>query len=625
MQTKRVLNKLDLNQVEPCGWLKNQLQLQMNGLSGRLYDVWDDVGSYSGWLGGTGDAWERAPYWLDGLLPLSWYLKDEKRLILCKRFVDWSLESQQKDGNFGPEATKIDYWSRYIMLKVLIQWYEITADERVLPFMVKYFRYVVKTIDKNILTGWSKARVPDLLYSIKWALEHGADDVILQYAKKIDTLSYDWVDFLSDLPFNRPTEIYINWKKMLNLNCDKIDEYVPFHATHIVNVAMGLKHPAMREAIFGTNLGFEVLDNGLRSLKKFHGVVSGCINGDEHLAGADPNRGSELCFVVEAMFSMMASIEVFGDISLADYLERLAYNALPATITEDFMGHQYLQQANQVMCTYDEKRPWFNNGPDSNLFGLEPNFGCCTANMHQGWPKLLNALWFTEGADTLVSVILAPSSVSVSLTGEKFNVQLETEYPFRETLRYHIRKAPKNEVALKIRIPSWCSKPRLNGEDVIPQNGFINIRRIFDAGETIEVKLPMEVRTSRWFNNSIAVERGPLVFGLSIKEDWRPYRQVAGITDYEVLPKSPWNYAIEEHLSAKIVEQPITKVPFAKNNAPVKLYTKAKKLETWEIKDGNAQTLPQSPVCCDTVEETIELLPMGCTKLRISEFPYYKD
>ena len=53
------------------------------------------------------------------------------------RFIDWTLKSQNADGNFGPQATQEDYWSRYVMLKVLIQYQEITGDERVAPFMIR--------------------------------------------------------------------------------------------------------------------------------------------------------------------------------------------------------------------------------------------------------------------------------------------------------------------------------------------------------------------------------------------------------------------------------------------------------------------------------------------------------
>ena len=77
--------------------------------------------------------------------------------------------------------------------------------------------------------------------------------------------------------------------------------------------------------------------------------------------------------------------------ALGDRLEKLAFNALPATFKKDMRAHQYDQQVNQVVCAKAASRVYTNNGPDSNLYGLEPNFGCCTANLHQGWPKFVVA------------------------------------------------------------------------------------------------------------------------------------------------------------------------------------------------------------------------------------------
>ena len=82
---------LHIEEVKPTGWLKKQLEIQAGGLSGKLHDSWESVGTYSGWLGGTGENWERGPYYLDGILPLAYYLKDDR---LSSRH--WNFRSYRK-------------------------------------------------------------------------------------------------------------------------------------------------------------------------------------------------------------------------------------------------------------------------------------------------------------------------------------------------------------------------------------------------------------------------------------------------------------------------------------------------------------------------------------------------
>lgn len=621
-------DRLKVTEIRPNGWLMDQLKIQMNGLSGKLYEIWDSVGSYSGWLGGTGESWERAPYYLDGLLPLSYYLNDKEHWDLCCRFIEWTLNSQDETGNFGPVSTKQEQWSRYVMLKVLIQYQEITGDERVVPFVRNFLKYMAELTKEVEIAEWSEARVPDLLYVGKWLYDLTKDPEIIEYMRQIDKSSLDWCDFLEDLPFPRPASYYINWDAMKHMYNYEMDKMVPYHRTHIVNVTMGFKHPAMR-ALLDSQKDYEkIAREGIREVIRKHGVASGCINGDEHLAGNNPVQGSELCSVVEYMFSLHALMEVFGDTEFADQMERLAYNALPATITEDFMGHQYLQQANQIIAD-DRKRPWFNNNSDSTLFGLEPNFGCCTANMHQGWPKFVNALWYREKEDTLVSMVFAPNTVDTVLGDEKVSITLDTKYPFRDELTYVFEQAVSKKIKIKIRIPDWCDDPKVQCEKAEiwedKENRFIIVEKQFCQGDRIEVKLPMKVAMTEWYKGSVAVERGPLVYGLDIKERWETVKEVGGVKDYAVYPESPWNYAICREISSTVEEMEVSAVPFSKECPPVRIQIAGKQLEDWTENDGNTGEMPVSPVISDEKEEMLSLIPFGCTKLRVAQFPYYES
>ena len=82
-------------------------------------------------------------------------------------------------------------------------------------------------------------------------------------------------------------------------------------------------------------------------------------------------------------------------------------------VRPDMWSHQYDQQVNQVQCTINPDHMWSTNGPESNLFGLEPNYGCCTANLHQGWPKFVAHLWMRTAGEGIAAVAYAPSTARV--------------------------------------------------------------------------------------------------------------------------------------------------------------------------------------------------------------------
>ena len=100
-------NPLPLTSIKPEGWLRRQLQIQANGLTGHLPDFWADVGPNSGWLGGKGEHWERGPYYTDGLIPLAYLLNDPKLKVMANKWVEWTLTHQQESGAIAvPEALR---------------------------------------------------------------------------------------------------------------------------------------------------------------------------------------------------------------------------------------------------------------------------------------------------------------------------------------------------------------------------------------------------------------------------------------------------------------------------------------------------------------------------------------
>ena len=604
---------LPLTSVMPKGWLLEQLRIQARGLSGHIDEFWPDLGANSGWLGGTGESWERGPYFLDGLVPLAYLTGDPVLIAKVRKWMDWTLDHQQPEGWIGPTKNN-DWWPNYVMLKALTQFQEATGDKRVIPLLEKYFAYQAKHLDERPLKEWAIFRWHDEVLSVLWLYNRNGDRSLLDLARKLHAQGHDWEKQFANFQFT-----------------ERVNKQDATLATHGVNNAMAMKAAAVWWLITGEQRDREALGQILAALDRYHGQPNGIFSCDEHYAGLNPSQGTELCTVVEAMFSLETDIAVLGDAALGDRLERISYNALPATFSADMWAHQYDQQANQVMCSLANNH-WATNGAESNIFGLEPNFGCCAANMHQGWPKLASHLWMATPDGGLAAIAYGPSEVSTSLRGQTpVTIEEQTGYPFRDSVTLGIKLAKPSSFPLVLRIPAWAdgATVAVNGQaqSGVTAGGFYRVDRKWNNGDRVALCFPMPVRTSTWYNNSVAVERGPLVYSLKIGESWHQIKQTGPAADWEVYPTTPWNYALildPQHPADwfTVKENPVAKQPFDPSTPALEITAKARRLPAWQLVDDSAGPLPVSPVTGGRSEETITLIPYGAGKLRITAFPY---
>ena len=606
-----VFYRLPLTSVKPAGWLRDQLQLQAQALTGHLGEFWPDVGPNSAWLGGSGEGWERGPYYLDGLVPLAYLLDDPRLIAKVKPWIEWTLTHQSAEGAIGPAKNR-DWWPIMIMLKVLTQYQEATGDARIIPVMEKYFAYQSRELATEPLKEWAIYRWQDELASILWLYNRDGDARLLDLARQLKAQGFDWEKLFVDFPFS-----------------GKVPRDQAHHDSHGVNNGMGLKTAALWQLISHDPADRAATATMLHSLDEYQGLPNGLFSADEHFAGRNPSQGTELCAVVEEMFSLELDLAALGDPALGDRLEKIAYNPLPGGQSADLWEHQYDQQPNQVMCSLG-RRDWGTNGPESNLFGLEPNYGCCTANLHQGWPKFAASLWMASADGGLALAAYAPSRVITSVKGVDVAIDESTEYPFRDRVSLSVSPAAKLRFPLYIRIPAWATDASVavNGQKVdgVRAASFQRIERDWQKGDRVEIVLPMKVRTVGGFNGSISVERGPLVFSLAIGESWSKLKQTSPVTDYEVYPTSAWNYglrvdAADPAASFQVTEAPVARQPFDRKTPPLSLRVKARRLPQWVIVDDSAAPPPQSPAVGPGKDEDVTLIPYGAARLRITSFP----
>ncbi|MFJ4075530.1 beta-L-arabinofuranosidase domain-containing protein [Curtobacterium sp. NPDC089991] len=610
---------LALGTITPRGWLRDQLRLQADNITGQLEAIWPDVGPDSGWLGGTGENWERGPYYLDGLVPLAHVLQDQRLLDLATPWIEWILGSQREDGFFGPTGND-DWWPRMVALKVLTQHADATGDERVAPFLERYFRHQLDHLPGRPLTSWGRARGADNALSVWWLHERTGDAWLLELVDLLAAQTIRWDDYLADELITGPARTFS-------------------HRTHGPNVAMGLKTGAV-DALRDHGLAAHAArtETSFAALDRWHGQANGWFSGDEWLGGREATAGIETCQVVEMMFTASVHAQVYGRGIDGDRLEELAYNLLPASSDPEMRGHQYHQQTNQVEVSV-ARREWSFSSDDAGIFGLEPHFGCCTANLHQGWPKFVSHLWLRDD-DGLRVVAYAPSAVQTTVDDDDVSITVDTEYPFDETVTIRVDTARTTPFALRLRIPSWARDAALSvGGDRVPLaaqggdpglqvvDGYVTLERDWSSAGAVVLVLPMRARVVRRERQAAAVRLGPLTMVYSPGEHWVEHHGAPGIGEWEVHARGSWNWALAEVRDAdrwRITRGAVPAAPWSlrdRRTAPVVLHAPGARATGWRMAGAQADLPPFSPVLDHVPDGDLRLVPYGSARLRVTEFP----
>lgn len=612
---QHVYVQLPIGSIKAKGWLLKQLEQQRDGATGmaeELYPEKDNLGKNSDWLGGDGNGWERVPYYVKGLVALAYTLDDPMLKAKAQKYIEWTLNNQQANGLFGPPKMK-DWWPRMPMMYALQSYYEATNDKRVIPFLSKYFKYELNNLDADPLKEWGKSRAGDNMEIVMWLYNKTGDQDLLQLVEKLKQQAYPWIDIYSNNGF------YFFG-----------DDFQP---KHMVNVAQALKFPVLYAQLQDRSSNLEAFSKGIMHIMHDHGQPEGLGSGTEFLAGTSSIEGVETCTVVEWMQSLEIAAKVIHDARIGDQLEKIAFNALPAQFSRDFKNHSYYTLPNQVQSIHGEHG--FNQDYSSGIVSSPySGYGCCRYNMHMGWPYFVKSSVVATPEKGLAVITYGPMEIeTVVAENKKIKITEETNYPFEEKIRLKIGLSTSTSFPLILRIPAWSVKPgiTLNGTLLkgVKAGEMFTISREWKDQDQLELNFPMQITTQAQVNNSVSVERGPIVYALEIKAANKVTKThpVAGFTDYEIRPESAWNYGLvldKGNLSnVSVVSGTMPENPFIAVNTPVKLKVQAKKIPSWTLGYNKvaAFDVPFSPISSTEKPEEVILVPYGSENIRLSCFP----
>lgn len=623
-----VFIKLPLGSVKARGWVGEMLRRESEGLAGRLGEISDWLDKKgNAWLEeGGSHGWEEAPYWLRGYHALACQLADEAKLRESHFWIDAILRSAQPDGYFGPvnagKDGRRELWANMLALQILQDYYEHTADERVLPVMTAYCRWELAYPDEKFLRDyWENSRGGDNLLSVIWLYNRTGEEFLLQLMRKIHRCTANWMQDTS-LP---------NW--------------------HNVNVAECFREPATFSLLPGEERALGYTYNNFHLIRRIYGQVPGGMFGsDENCRHGyiDPRQGTETCGFVEQMLSDEILMAQTGDMMWAANLEDVAFNSLPASMTEDLKALRYLTCPNMVQSDSRNHHPGVDNrGP---FFSMNPfSSRCCQHNHAMGWPYYAQNLVLAsaDGGAAILTYSDCQATLMVG-SGQRVTLDEQTHYPFGEDVLITVGGLGRKGSAtfpLYLCIPAWTTDAhvQVNGQtiDCRPTQGLLRISRTWKDGDRVQLYLPMRLSLRRWAlnKNSVSVDYGPLTMSLLIRErrqqadsrhtaigdsHWQEGADASQWPTTEIYAASPWNYALVPCVKGMRVERtawPQDNYPFALESVPLRVKVSGALVPSWgQDETGLCQVLPDACQPRGEVEQ-LTLIPMGAARLRISAFP----
>jgi len=239
-----------------------------------------------------------------------------------------------------------------------------------------------------------------------------------------------------------------------------------------------------------------------------------------------------------------------------------------------------------------------------------------------------------------------------SREGTKITILEDTSYPFDETINLYVKASAPSKRKLMLKIPSWCKmyNVRLNGAEVkssVSADGYLPVEHTWN-NDTLTIFFEMKPAIVKakdvYFQKEPlrAIECGPLLFALRFPENWTPVKGTpltplpADWSWYEASyvseekPSQPSFYSInlDELKGGSAIVKKRSESAYPWEDSPLKLevpmHRSAQAYPVFRQTQKNTSIAYNNPVSADTLKEIIELVPYGCTNLRLTYFTICK-
>jgi uncharacterized protein len=557
--TKEAFQPLPFGAIKPAGWLREQMQRDVDGFVGNLDKLVPDLITNDDMYGAKrltkkvksksvgniseGAEWEVQYLWWNSETQSNWldgYVRNvlllnnpanakqnEKHRKKIQTIIKHILATQDTDGYIGIYAPDLRYkftdengelWSKATLYRALLAYYEATGDEKVIKAVVRAVENVMSNYPINASTPFKAAKP----YA---GICHG-----LAFTDVLDKLHqithngtyWDYALFLyQDYSRHELSEKDVQFANVVNpaykLAGHGAHTFEHIRSLMVARFAAG--NPQLEQA----------LQTYLQRIEQATTPTGGAI-GDEWIAErtADgTHTGYEYCSLHEVMDAHAQLFQKTGTVRFADNAEKVFLNAAQGARHPEKSCIAYLKTDNsyEMLGTRngeveaDKKQTRYKYSPVHQDVAV-----CCVPNAGRITPYYVQNMWLkneNSGENSLVAALFGACEMQTTLNGANIHISEQTNFPYDYTIRFDITTDRAAQFAFHIRKPAWAASYKVQiaqNQAHSEKDGLITIEKTWRGKETVTVEFVPTAQTQR-VGDEAYFSYGPLVLALPIEAE----------------------------------------------------------------------------------------------------------
>lgn len=231
----------------------------------------------------------------------------------------------------------------------------------------------------------------------------------------------------------------------------------------------------------------------------------------------------ETCASIGNIFTNHRLFLLHGEGKYADILEKTLYNSMLSGVS--LTGDMFFYPNPLESSGQHQRSPWFG-------------CACCPSNIARFIPAIPGYIYAVTDRDLYVNLYIS-NEADIQIGNQKVKISQSSGFPWDGKVQILVGTVHKAKFNMMLRIPGWARNEAIpgdlyrfddqnrvdfsllvNGDTIITEirDGYVSIDRVWNAGDKLQLFLPMPVRLVtaderiKDTNGKVAVQRGPVIY-----------------------------------------------------------------------------------------------------------------